>query len=239
MFSKKLAKPKAGPATQRYLDIAEIREDMVILKDGTVRAVLIVSSINFALKSEDEQQALIQAYMQFLNGLDHPLQVVIQSRKMNIDNYLNALQEQYRTQTNELLRTQIQDYIAFVRQLVELGQIMSKRFFVTIPYDPLTDKQRGFLYRLTSAITPISVLKLKGKQYEDRKRELGKRVEYIRGHLASMGLNAQRLDTQGLIELYYRVYNPEVAEVQSAADLNKLQIEDAGMILQTPETEAS
>lgn len=232
MQSKKLAKSKPGPATQRYLDIAEIREEMVILKDGTVRAVLMVSSINFALKSEDEQQALIQSYMQFLNGLDHPLQVVIQSRKMNIDTYISALQEQYRLQTNELLRMQIQDYVAFVKQLVDLGQIMSKRFFVVIPYDPLTNKQRNFIYRLTNALTPVSVLKLKGKQYEERKRELSKRVDYIRGQLASMGLVAPRLDTQGLIELYYRAYNPEVAEVQSAADLNKLQVEDLGTVLQ-------
>jgi len=232
MQSKKLAKPKPGPATQRYLDIAEVREDMVILKDGTVRAVLMVGSINFALKSEDEQQALIQAYMQFLNGLDHPLQIVIQSRKMNIDAYIGALQEQYRIQKNELLRTQIQDYLAFVKQLVELGQIMSKRFFVVIPYDPLTNKTRNFIYRLTSALTPVSTLKLKGRQYEERKREVSKRVEYIRGQMESMGLNAQRLDTQGLIELYYRAYNPEVAEVQSAADLTKLQMEDAGTILQ-------
>lgn len=231
MQSKKLAKSKPGPATQRYLDIAEIREDMVILKDGTVRAVLMVSSINFALKSEDEQQALIASYMQFLNGLDHPLQVVIQSRKMNIDTYVNALAEQHRLQTNELLRMQIQDYIAFVKQLVDLGQIMSKRFFVVIPYDPLTNKQRNFIYRLTNALTPVSVLKLKGKQYEERKRELSKRVDYISGQLASMGLLAPRLDTQGLIELYYRAYNPEVAEVQSAADLNKLQVEELGTVL--------
>ncbi|MEK7665411.1 MAG: TraC family protein [Patescibacteria group bacterium] len=231
MQSKKLAKPKPGPATQRYLDIAEIREGMVILKDGTVRAVLMVGSINFALKSEDEQQALVQAYMQFLNGLDHPLQVVIQSRKMNIDAYIGALQEQYRIQKNELLRAQIQDYVAFVKQLVELGQIMSKRFFVVIPYDPLTNKTRNFIYRLTSALTPISTLKLKGKQYEERKRELSKRVEYIRGQMESMSLNTERLDTQGLIEMYYRVYNPEVAEVQSAGDLNKLQVEDMGTII--------
>lgn len=232
MQSKKLAKPKPGPATQRYLDIAEIREDMVILKDGTVRGVLLVSSINFALKSQDEQQALVQAYMQFLNGLEHPLQVVIQSRKMNIDVYLGALQEQYRSQTNELLRGQIQDYMGFVKQLVDLGQIMSKRFFVVVPYDPLTNKQRGFFYRLSNALTPIATLKLRGKQYEDRKNELTKRIGFIAGQLGSMGLSAERLDTQSLIEMYYRVYNPEVAEVQTVADLNKLQIEDVGTVLE-------
>jgi hypothetical protein len=97
----KLAKPKAGPPTQRYLDIAEIREDVVVMKDGTLRAVLLVSSINFALKSEDEQQATVQGYMQFLNSLEHPIQVVIQSRRMNIDAYMGNLKEQEETIHNE------------------------------------------------------------------------------------------------------------------------------------------
>ena len=128
MQSKKLAKAKPGPPTQRFLDIAEIREDVVVLKDGTLRGVFMVSSINFALKSEDEQQATVQSYMQFLNGLEYPIQVVVQSRKMNIDAYMEALKEQERTIKNDLLRTQIIDYRGFVNELVELGEIMQKKF---------------------------------------------------------------------------------------------------------------
>jgi hypothetical protein len=124
---------KPGQPTQRYLDIAEIREDTVVMKDGTLRAVIMVSSINFALKSEDEQQAIIQGYMQFLNGLEHPLQVVVQSRKMNADGYLATLRQQEETIHNELLKTQIRDYTSFIKELVDLGQIMQKRFFVVMP----------------------------------------------------------------------------------------------------------
>ena len=145
MSTNKRSTPKPGPSTQRFLDIAEIRENVVVLKDGTLRAVMMVSSINFALKSEDEQQAIIQGYMQFLNGLEYPIQVVIQSRKMNIDGYLGRLKTQEETITNELLKAQIRDYTSFINELVELGEIMQKRFFVVVPFDPLQDKQKNFM----------------------------------------------------------------------------------------------
>ena len=128
MQSKKLAGAKPGVPSQRFLDISEIREDVAVMKDGTLRAVLLVSSINFALKSMDEQNAIVQAYMQFLNAIDFPIQIVIQSRRMNIDTYLRRLSESERTQTNELLRRQIGDYRDYVRQLVELAEIMQKKF---------------------------------------------------------------------------------------------------------------
>ncbi|MBI2476818.1 hypothetical protein HYV72_01460, partial [Candidatus Uhrbacteria bacterium] len=117
-----------GPSTQKYLDISQVRDDVAVMKDGTMRAVVLVSSINFALKSEDEQQGVIQAYMQFLNGLESPIQVVIQSRNMNIDEYVSRMRQAERELKNELLRTQMQDYIQFVHDLVEGGEIMSKRF---------------------------------------------------------------------------------------------------------------
>lgn len=221
-----LAKPKVGPPTQRYLDIAEIREDCVVLKDGTLRSVMLVSSINFALKSEDEQQATIQGYMQFLNGLDHPIQISIQSRRMNIDLYMARLKKQEETISNELLRGQIRDYMSFVKELVELGEIMQKRFFVTVPFDP-TDggKQRGFFQKLSSAISPAALFKLNAKQFAERKESLMARVGNIAGGLQSMGLQVVMLDTQGLIELYYNSYNPDVSDVQKLAPIEKLQVE--------------
>lgn len=225
MQSKTLAKPKAGPPTQRFLDIAEIRENLVVLKDGTLRAVLMVSSLNFALKSEDEQQAIIQGYMQFLNGLEFPLQIVIQSRRMNVDGYLERLKKQEDTISNELLKMQIRDYTSFVGELVEMGQIMQKQFFVIVPFDPLQDKQKSFVSKLTSAFMPASVVKLNAAVFNKRRDVLMQRVSTISGGLASMGLQTALLDTQGLIELYYSVYNPDVAESQKMADVNKLQVE--------------
>lgn len=225
MTPQKKTKPKPGPATQRYLDIAEIRDDMVIMKDGSVRAVLISSSINFALKSADEQEAIVQAYMQFLNGLEVPLQIVIQSRPMNIDAYLASLADHQRETENELLRTQIADYRSFISELVDLGEIMQKRFYIVVTYDPLTNNRKSFWSRLAQAVSPASIAKLNNKQMQERKEQLAQRVAHIQGGLGSMSLGAARLDTQGLIELYYNVYNPEIFDREKLTDLSKIQVE--------------
>jgi type IV secretory pathway VirB4 component len=224
MQSKKLSGSKPGPATQRYLDISEIKEDVVIMKDGTLRAVLLVASINFALKSEDEQNAIISAYVQFLNSLEFPLQVVIQSRRLNIDNYIERLRETEKGQTNELLRVQSADYRNFVQELVTLGQIMQKQFFVVVPYNPLSDKAKGFFSRLSEAFTPALFVRLAEQRFRQRKNDLQTRVEHITANLGSMGLKAVQLDTQSLIELYYRVYNPEVYDTEKMTDTSKLRV---------------
>ncbi|MFZ2804051.1 MAG: hypothetical protein WA001_02400 [Patescibacteria group bacterium] len=225
MQSKKLAGPKPGVPSQRYLDIAEIKEDVVIMKDGTVRAVLLVSSINFALKSVDEQNAIVQAYMQFLNALDFPIQITIQSRRMNIDEYLRKLSESERTQTNDLLRRQIADYRDYVKQLVDLGEIMQKKFFVVVPLDPSTDKQKGFFARMQEILTPSVAIHLSDERFRKNKESLMLRVNTIMGGLQSMSLNAAMLDTQSLIELYYTVYNPELFESERMTNTQKLQLE--------------
>jgi len=224
MQSKKMAGPKPGPATQKYLDIAEVKEDVVVMKDGTLRAVLMVASINFALKSEDEQEAIISQYVSFLNSLDYPLQVVIQSRRLNIDNYIERLKEQEKSQPNELLRMQIRDYRGFVFELVELGQIMQKYFFVVVPYNPLSDKRKGFFSQLSEVFVPALSVRLAQERFLQRRNDLMQRVEHMKGSLNSMGLKSAVLDTQGLIELYYRVYNPETYDAQKMADTDKLRV---------------
>ncbi len=225
MQSKKLAKPKPGPSTQRYLDISEIRDDMVILKDGTVRSVLLISSINFALKSEEEQEAIIQAYMTFLNGLEYPVQIVIQSRKMNIEGYMARLAEQQKKSTNDLLKAQIDDYRSFVNELVELGQIMQKRFYIVVPYDPVTNVRKSFWIRFQEALSPASAAKLSKKQIADRIEQLSRRISNISGQLNSMGLSSARLDTQSLIEMYYEVYNPDLFDTERLTNMSEIQHE--------------
>lgn len=226
MQSKKLAGSKPGSPTQRHLDIAEIKSDTVVLKDGTVRAVLLISSINFALKSDDEQQAIISQYVSFLNSLEFPLQIVVQSRRLNIDKYIDRLKESERTQENELLKVQISDYRAFINELVTLGQIMQKFFFVVVPYSPLSDKRKGFFARMGEVFSPAGAVRLAERRFQQRVNALEMRVDHIRGQLNSMGLKSVRLDTQGLIELFYRVYNPEVLDTQKVSDADKLRVED-------------
>lgn len=226
MQSKKLAGSKPSSTTQRYLDIAEIKEDVVVLKDGTMRAVLICSSINFALKSVDEQQAIIQAYMQFLNAIDFPLQILIQSRRLNIDGYLAQLKNSEETQTNELLKAQIRDYHAFVSELVSLGNIMSKRFFIVVPFDPLSNKQKGWFSRFKEALTPTLSVRLKEERFQQRKTDLMQRVNMVSSLVASMGIQPQMVDTQGLIELFYTVYNPKIFDVQKMKPIGEIRLDE-------------
>lgn len=215
------------PSVQKYLDIQEIKEDCVILKDGSLRAVLLVSSINFALKSEEEQNALVFGYRNFLNTLESwPIQIIIQSRKLNIEGYIEDLKKREKEQTNELLRMQIAEYIEYIQELVEIGEIMTKGFFIVIPYNPMGDKSRGFRARLVELFSPIGAIRLSRKNFEKYKIKLFKRVNFIMSGLESIGLKSISLDTQSLIELLYNTYNPAVFSQEKLVEIDKLRVEE-------------
>lgn len=218
--------PKISKATQLFMDIAEIKNDSVILKDGSLRAVLMTSSINFALKSEDEQNALVGAYVTFLNYLDFPIQIVIQSRKLNVDGYLKKLEDKERELVNELLKRQIVNYRAYIKELIDLGDIMTKRFFIVVPYSPVEDSKRGWWARLGASFAPGNVIKLNQEKFEKYLYELNQRVEHVNMNISGMGLTVARLDTQSLIELYYDVYNPTVSATQKMVGIEKMQVEN-------------
>jgi hypothetical protein len=227
MKNERAIKNKATiQTTQKNLPIAEIKNDTIIFKDGTLRAIFMVSSINFALKNEDEQEALVNNYVAFLNSLDHPLQVVIQSRQLNIAPYLNNLLQREREQPNELLRMQIADYRSFIGELVSLGKIMSKNFFVVVPYNPLSNKKRSFFARFKDVVNPANVVKLKEKVFLRRKHDLDLRMRHVETGLRGMGLEVARLDTQSLIEVIYSTYNPDIAMSESLSQLSDYQIEN-------------
>jgi len=212
-------------SSQNFLDIAEIKQDTLVLKDGSLRAVLLCSSINFSLKSEDEQNALVNGYVNVLNTLEHPLQILVQSRKINIDNYLKDIEEKARVQTNDLLKMQTQDYINFVREIVDLGDIMTKRFYIVIPYNSVGETRESFFKRFFGIFTPTKVIKLRQERFLKLKSKLEKRVNNIESGFSSVGLGITRLDTQALIELFYSSYNPKIAKSQPLKDLKELQIE--------------
>ncbi|MCB9798914.1 hypothetical protein H6758_04275 [Candidatus Nomurabacteria bacterium] len=223
---KKKAQKSKIPSTTTHLHIAEIKDDTVVLKDGTLRSVILASSINFSLKSEDEQNAVVSGYVSFINSLDFPLQIVVQSRKMQIGPYLEKLIAQEKAQTNELLRVQTADYRAFIEELVDLGQIMTRRFYVVVPYDPLSNKKKTFWSRLAEVLTPGKTIRVKEKRFLERKKDLELRVRQVLGGLQSMGLNVAVLDTQALIELYYNSYNPDIAFAQPLGDVKEMRVED-------------
>ncbi len=225
MPDKPKKKKMSVPSAQQHLPFAEIKFDTVVMKDGTLRAILLVSSINFALKNEDEQNAIVSAYVSFLNGIDFPLQIVVQSRQLYIKPYLEKLLKVEKEQTNELLRVQIADYRSFVSELVSLGKIMSKQFFAVIPYDPLSNQKRSFGSRMKEVINPAVTVKLKDERFQQRKHDLDVRVRQIESGLASMNLEVIRLDTQSLIELFYSSYNPDIAYSEHLAPINQIQVE--------------
>jgi len=222
---KAAAKKSTFPAAQRFISVAEIKQDTLVMKDGTLRSILMVSSINFALKNEDEQNATISAYVSFLNSLDHPLQVVIQSRELYIQPYLQDLLKREREQTNELLRAQIADYRSFITELVEMGEIMSKNFYVVVPYDPLSNKQKSFWSRFSEVLNPVTTVKLKSERFAKRKYDLDQRVRQVESGLRSIGLEVVRLDTQSLVEVLYSTYNPDIALTERLAPLNEMKLE--------------
>jgi hypothetical protein len=220
----KLAKNKITTSTQQYLDIAEIRDNLVVMRDGTIRAVLLVSSINFALKSEQEQNAIVSSYVGFLNNINFPVQIVIQSRKLSIEGYVNQLKQKEKEQVNELLKMQTKEYIQYVEELVSIGDIMNKSFYITIPYNPLSDKHKSFFSSITEILRPATLVKMKGKRFERYKGEIARRTESIISSLASAGLKTVQIDTQGLIELFYGVYNPSTSENQELVDIKDLRV---------------
>ena len=203
------------------MKFAEIHESTVILKDGNLRQILLCSSINFALKSEQEQNALIYQYQNFLNSLDFPIQILMQSKKLDLSQYLNKLQERTNKQTNELLRIQTNDYIDFIKRLINLANIMDKRFYVVIPFlvPPKigAPKMTGF----SAPAAPKGLLT--PEEFTQYKKELEQRVQVIQSGLGTLGIRTALLNTQQLIELMYGVYNPEEAAKEKLTDAEELQ----------------
>lgn len=210
-------------STEQFVSIETIKDDCVILKDGSMRAVLMVSGVNFDLKSEDEQNLITVAYQGLLNRIDFPLQFVVHSRKLNIDNYLVLLKERSAQEQNALLNVQIKEYIQFIKTLVSITNVMSKRFYVVVPYaggNLETEKLMGNIANfLPNPFKKQSKVKNVGQQeemdFESKKMQLKQRVETVSSGLRPVGVRVARVETQDLLELYYNLYNPEKTEKKS------------------------
>lgn len=213
-------------SAQQFLDIAEIKDDIVILKNGAMRGILMVSSINFALKSSDEQDALVYNYQNFLNSLDFSTQIIILSRQLNIDPYLTSLEEKEKEQSNELLRIQTYEYRQYVKNLVEIANIMSKTFYVAIPYSPLASKDVGIIDKIFSFMSSDSASSIKMEDFIKHKTQLIQRMSHIKRGLGALGLRSEMLTTQELIELFYSIYNPDISDKKGLAKVEELDIRE-------------
>lgn len=213
--------PKEAQPTQRFVEIEDIREGAVILKNGSLRRILMVSGINFELKSEEEQNIITYTYQNFLNALDFSVQFVIHSRKLNIENYLAKLAERETQETNELLKNQISEYIEFIRSFVELNAVMAKTFFVVVPYDPIVIPKGGKkLFDLFKFGTKTKI-PTPDENLEQKMNQLSQRAEQVTNGLTQLGLRVVALSDEELIELFYNLYNPEAEKRELKTEYGK------------------
>lgn len=198
----------ASRSTQDFLPVQEVREGVVVLKGGGLRAILLASSLNFALKSEDEQTAFIVQFQNFLNSLDFSCQIFVQSRMLDIRPYVATLEAAYKEQLDDLMRIQIREYIEFVKSFTEAANIMTKNFFVVVPYEGSID---------VTSKGPLSILPFgkkttspddANKSFEEKVSQLEQRISIVQQGLVRTGVRTVQLGTEEAIELLYKMFNP-------------------------------
>lgn len=208
-----LVQTRVNASIQQFLDIREIRDDLVVLADGSIRAVILCSTVNFELKAADEQNAIVYAYQGFLNSLTFPIQIVAQSRIMDLGPYIKKLELRKRVEPNELLRIQITDYIEFINRLAQITNVMDKKFYIVIPFSPPAALTKGLFARISGTMGAV----LSEQQFISAKEAIKQRVELVVSRIASLGIRAVPLATDELIELFYDCYNPETSQKQPLA----------------------
>lgn len=220
----KTKKGASASSTQKYVDVEEMRDGVMVLKNGALRAVLLVSSINFDLKSSQEQDAIISQYQAFLNSLDFPVQIVIQSRRFNISPYLELLSAEEKQQQNELLRFQIGEYKSFIKNLSEVSNIMSKLFYVVIPFSPVEDQAGGLFTKLFGIFRPKQASSSKSGLFDTYRSQLLQRVDHVANALSGTGVKVTQLETEEVIELLYNSYNPSLFTSAVVKDVSKIEL---------------
>ena len=232
---KTAKKPIGDASTQRYLPFSEIRDNVMIMKDGSSRMVLRVHAVNFNLKSTEEQDALIFAYQRFLNSLRFPVQIVVRSLKVDIEAYVNKLKNLAVKQGNPLLQEQTYRYIDFLVNLIDMAQIMKKEFYIVIPYDgTATESVRkngliGLFQNFWSAITQeetIMSIRDKRSKSDNLKKNNLERLNTVKSSLEGIGIKSEEVKKDELIKLLIGYYNPKVnTDVHIREDMGKFNVE--------------
>ncbi len=200
-------------ATQEFVPIKEVRDGVIVLKDGDLRAIVLANSINLSLKSDDEQKATIFQFQSFLNTLDFPVQISVQSRRLDIRPYLLTLEERMKVQSEALLKLQTKEYIEFIRNFTESVNIMTKSFFVVVPYTSTTFKtDSGILKRLFGGRSREEAQVAKEADFEEKRSQLEERVGVIEQGLSRCGIKSVQLGTEEVVEVFYKVFNPGEVE---------------------------
>lgn len=211
----------SAKATQEFVPIKEVREGTIVLKDGGLRAIVAVSSVNLSLKSADEQIATIQQFQSFLNSIDFPIQIVVQSRRLDIRPYLLTLENKMREQREPLLKIQTAGYIGFIREFTDAVAIMRKYFYIVVPYEEavLSTKKSPFGGLFGGKKSEKERRMAEDASFEEKRTQLDERVSVISGGLESCGARTERLESEAVIELFYRTFNP--GDIQPAVKLGQ------------------
>ncbi len=200
-------------ATQEFVPIKEVRDGVIVLKDGGLRAIVLANSVNLSLKSEDEQKATIIQFQNFLNTLDFAIQISVQSRRLDIRPYLLLLENRIKTQNEPLLKIQTKEYIEFIRSFTESVNIMTKSFFVVVPYTHTVLKSdTGFFQKIFKRQSKEEKATLKEEDFEEKRSQLEERVGVIQQGLARCGIKSAALGTEEVVEVFYKVFNPGEVE---------------------------
>lgn len=201
-------------ATQEFVPIKEVREGVVLLKDGGMRSILLCSSLNFALKSEDERQAILLQFQDFLNSLDFSIEIVVQSRKLDIRPYIALLEGQEKAQTNNLMKIQVREYIEFIKSFTENTNIMTKNFFIVVPYSPavLAAGRTSDIVSRLGLGTKKERAAATTASFDENKSQLEERLSVVEQGLIRTGIRVVRLGTEEVIELFYKAFNPGETE---------------------------
>lgn len=196
--------------TQDFVPIKEVRDGVIIMKDGSMRSIVLSSSLNFALKSTDEQEAIIYQFQNFLNSLDFSVQISIQSRELDIRPYLAVLEKRYTEELNDLLKIQIREYIGFIKSFTENQNIMSKAFFLVVPFTAtiLNTKKESGLAKFLPTAGKKEAVAAKSDNFEENRTQLEQRVSVVQQGLLRCGIRSVILGTEEAIELFYKLFNP-------------------------------
>lgn len=201
-------------ATQEFVPIKEVRDGVIVLKDGGLRAIILANSVNLSLKSEDEQKATILQFQSFLNTLDFTVQISLQSRRLDIRPYLLLLEERIKVQEEPLLKLQTKEYIDFIRNFTDSVSIMTKTFFVVVPYTHTTLRKSdsGVWKKLFERKSREETRLADEEDFEEKKSQLEERVSVIEQGLSRCGIKSVQLGTEEIVEVFYKVFNPGEVE---------------------------
>jgi hypothetical protein len=219
------SKSRLGKTTQNSLLISEIKDGVVLMKDGSLRGVILGSAVNFDLMSPDEQSAVEFSYQGFLNSLHFPIQIVVRSQKIELDQYIGKLQSLRTEQSNELLGLLMDDYISNIKALIQEVNIMDKQFYVVVPYFPPLHVAKGgtnIVSGIMGVFKPTPVVTVTEEEFKRYKQELSQRMALVSSGMSQVGIRAIALGTPELIDLYYSWYNPDTAVNQKLIDTDQL-----------------